>query len=137
MSRDLSLPLQRAIIKTLNDSSAISIPVFDRIRRNVPMPHIRYGLVSVEPEDTVCTYGCVVSLSINVFGNKGRREIGQICANVVAVLDRADLQPDGCDLKIIRHIRTIFLPTRTGRMHENDPPEWHGVCEFDAYLTAN
>lgn len=134
--RDLSGPLRRAVVATLQADPGVAAQVGTRVYDYVPAapayPFLRCTTMIASPwEATGGVRGSLVRLQIDAF-TKGYGQVSAepLAAAVVAALDEADLAlPEGF---------LLSLQWRQTRMLD-DPAEQgvtHGVIEFESIVAA-
>ncbi|TSD85622.1 DUF3168 domain-containing protein [Mycobacterium sp. KBS0706] len=134
--RDLSGPLRRAMIATLQADPGVAAQVgtrvYDYVSTAPAYPFLRCTTVIASPwEATGGVRGSLVRLQVDAFTKGyGRASAEPLAAAVVAALDEADLAlPEGF---------LVSLQWRQTRMLD-DPAEQgvvHGVIEFETIAAA-
>ena len=134
--RDLSGPLRRAMIATLQADPGVAAQVgtrvYDYVSTAPAYPFLRCTTVIASPwEATGGVRGSLVQLQVDAFTKGyGRASAEPLAAAVVAALDEADLAlPEGFLLSLQwRQTRMLDDPAEQGVVH--------GVIEFETIAAA-
>lgn len=141
MAQDTSLPLRRAVVRTLRaDTELIAIVPADqnygmRSPASPPFPFTRYGSPDAIPLRAQCLDGANVGFTVHSFSAaEFEDECASINAKLVAALDGRTL-----DLAVDAGFPTKAHLVWTGSQilpDAGDASLWHGVNRFEAAIAS-